>query len=134
MRFGQWLRENRKAKGVSQAALAELVSARGINATAGYISNLEREYYKNQHGEPSRPNEKLVDTIAAVLDASPDDARRAAGYASIDLPMMELDGLRFAPLHAEQYTPEELEELKQTIEISYGIFKRRVEERKKQEG
>lgn len=81
MSFGKWLRVNRKAKGLTQDQLAVQVSARGINTTAGYISNLEREYYKTQFNKPSRPNERLVDTIAEVLGQPLDEARLAAGYA-----------------------------------------------------
>lgn len=130
MHFGKSLYTWRKAKGLTQEDLAVAVA---VNVS--YISNLERNFSATTKSGKPRPSEDLCARFAKVLGRELDEVRLAAGYAPSDQrAMIEVEGLRFAPHHAEQYTPEELEELKQTIEVSYGIFKKRVEERKKREG
>jgi PAS domain S-box-containing protein len=61
VRFGQRLRELRKARGMTQRELADKV---GINFT--YLSKLET-------GVMPRPGEKIILALAKVLDADPDE-------------------------------------------------------------
>ena len=81
MSFGKWLKEKRKAAGFTHDTLAESATGHGVRMSAGYISNIERDYYTNQDGQPSRPSERIVDAIAKALGCPLDEARLAAGYA-----------------------------------------------------
>jgi transcriptional regulator with XRE-family HTH domain len=62
--FGERLRELRKAKGLSQRALADLV---GVNFT--YLSKIENE----KLDFAQFPSEELIRKLAAALDADLDD-------------------------------------------------------------
>jgi transcriptional regulator with XRE-family HTH domain len=73
--FGQWLREARLERGMSQKTLAQ-----SIGVTDSYISLLELERATEQ-GSPIRPSLHLVDAIARTLGMSREEARLAAGYA-----------------------------------------------------
>lgn len=131
MSGGQWLRSKRLAMGLSQGQLAERITDSGYPVTSGYISIIEREYDKNKKGLPTRVNEDLVDAFAKVLHTDVNEARTAFNYApgSSDK-MMNVEGLRFSPLDADQYSEDELKELQDTIRISFEIFKRRIEEKR----
>lgn len=79
--YADLLRRKRKEAGLTQIQLADKVATHGVNVTNGYISTLEREYDAHNNGKIVRPNEKIVETIAKVLDWDIDDARLSAGYA-----------------------------------------------------
>ena len=64
MRFGDRIRELRKAKALGQRALAEKV---GVSFT--YVSKIENE--KLDFGD--YPSEELIGKLAAALDADKDD-------------------------------------------------------------
>lgn len=119
--FGSWLQAKRKAVGLNQTELAER-SRLSKTTISMYEAN-----------KIAQPRFTQLDKIAKALGLGPDKIRKAFMQFNVNAEeqMLEVEGLRFSPLHAEQYTPEELEELKQTIEVSYGIFKKRIEERKK---
>jgi len=85
MRFSEWLKTNRKAAKLSQDKLAERINelgkSFGFSITSAQISNYEREYDKDQDGNPTRPKEKFVELAAQVLSRPIDEAKIAANYA-----------------------------------------------------
>ena len=81
MHFGDWLRERREERGLSQGDLAK---AANDVCTSAYISNLERGVYVGKNGEASRPSVEIVDALAAALNVPLVEARVAAGYAAPD--------------------------------------------------
>lgn len=79
MTFGEWLRKNLNARGVSNAEFA-----RQVNVSPTYIGNLVRDYSPNiTSTRGPRPGEPIVETMAKVLGVSLNEARLAAGYAPI---------------------------------------------------
>lgn len=76
MSFGKWLKEARRCRGLTQAALA---SACDVSDT--YISRLENEHDRTKRGDPVRPALEIVDGLAGALGVSIEEARLVAGYA-----------------------------------------------------
>jgi transcriptional regulator with XRE-family HTH domain len=100
MAYSTYLRNKRESKNLSQQKLADLITARGHNVTAGSISNIERAYYKRQDGSESQPDKMFVILAAEVLE---DD---------VDAALVEAD---YAPLSASK-KPETLSELLEILE------------------
>jgi transcriptional regulator with XRE-family HTH domain len=75
MSFGQWLREERTRRRLSQEELA-----RDVGCTGSYISLLECAKPDRRSGVPLRPSVEVVDAVAAALGVSRREARLAAGY------------------------------------------------------
>lgn len=84
MAFSVYLRSKREAAGMSQQRLADLITARGHNVTAGSISNIERAYYKKQDGSESQPDKSFVINAAEVLNLDVDEALVEADYAPLN--------------------------------------------------
>jgi transcriptional regulator with XRE-family HTH domain len=76
--FGDWLKNKRVARGLSQTNLA---GRSGV--TKGYISNLERNIRQPISNELVKPSPAVVDKLAKALDASTTEARLIAGYAPV---------------------------------------------------
>jgi transcriptional regulator with XRE-family HTH domain len=75
--FATWLREKRKASGLTQK---ELAKAAGDIITDAYISNLETQKDIGKQGAPTRPSLPVVDALAKALRVPVSEARKAAGY------------------------------------------------------
>lgn len=75
MPFSQWLREKRKAAGITQSQLAERV---GVSVS--YVSALERGE-SGATGKDRRPSVEIVDKLARALQLDRDEMRLKAGYA-----------------------------------------------------
>jgi transcriptional regulator with XRE-family HTH domain len=74
--FGQRLKEWREAAGISQAELA-----RRIEASATWVSNLERDFSPTAKGGKPQPSVETCDRIAHALGVKIAHVRIAAGYA-----------------------------------------------------
>lgn len=74
--FGQRLKEWREAAGISQAELA-----RRIEASATWVSNLERDFSPTAKGGKPQPSVETCDRIAHALGVRVAEVRIAAGYA-----------------------------------------------------
>jgi transcriptional regulator with XRE-family HTH domain len=79
MSFGQWLKEARKRRRLSQEGLA-----RAAGCTGSYISLLERAAPDKRSGAALRPSVEVVDAVAAALGVTRREARLAAGYVPPD--------------------------------------------------
>ena len=119
MRFSEWLKTYRKAVGLSQDKLADKVNEIGkpfnFSITSAQISNYEREYDKDQEGNPTRPKEKFVELAAEVLQRPVAEAKLAANYA----PDIKISPIRQPKTPAEFF--EILEELGMEINLDGGI-------------
>ena len=80
MTFGDWLKKQRRAKGLTQEGLA---AAADNVCTGAYISNLERNADIGKDGTPNRPSEEIVEKLARALGVPPNEARLVAGYAPL---------------------------------------------------
>lgn len=76
MSFGEWLREQIKNKGLSNAEVA-----RRAKVSATYVGNLVRNFSPNTKSQTVKPSEEVVENIAFAVGASIDSARLAAGYS-----------------------------------------------------
>jgi len=74
--FGQRLKGWREAAGLSQAELA-----RRIDASATWVSNLERDFSPTAKGGKPQPSVETCDKIAHALGIKIAEVRLAAGYA-----------------------------------------------------
>ena len=109
--FGSWLRDARKAAGLTQEELS--VRAK---CSKSYISMLER-------GDDHQPSAELVDALADALDVGRATARLSAGYASpmqayeVGLPLARrLDHiLRQAPASTRPKIEDALEQMARTL-------------------
>jgi HTH-type transcriptional regulator, competence development regulator len=72
-KVGATLKKMRLEKGMGLQRLADKVGV-----TPGYLSQIE-------HGEGSRPTEKMVSAIAKALGAHPDELLALAGHVAPDL-------------------------------------------------
>ena len=79
MTFGDWLRQQIKESGFSNAEVARRA---GVSPT--YIGNLVRDFSPNTKDGKGRPSEEVVADIAKAFGANTDDARLAAGYAPLE--------------------------------------------------
>lgn len=73
--FGEWVRRWRKAKGLTQQELADMVGK-----TKSYISNIERNEPNPTTNAPIRPRVEVVDKIGKALSKTAAEAREMAGY------------------------------------------------------
>ena len=85
--FGEWVRRWRKAKGLTQQELADMVGVRietviriMVGKTKSYISNIERNEPNPTTKAPIRPRVEVVDKIGKALSKSVAEAREMAGY------------------------------------------------------
>lgn len=81
--FGQWLRQTRRSKGMTQAELAKKA---GYSDT--YISNLERGFVTSETEKTPRPKPETVDALATAMASNREEqrtfifeARAKAGFA-----------------------------------------------------
>ena len=74
--LGNWIKQNRREKEMSQAELGERVGCRGT-----YISEIERAHPHSTTGKPTRPNVELLDKMAELFGENPNIPRRLAGYS-----------------------------------------------------
>lgn len=74
--FGQKLKTWRESAGISQAELA-----RRIDASATWVSNLERDFSPTAKGGKPQPSVETCDKIAHALGVRLAEVRIAAGYA-----------------------------------------------------
>lgn len=81
MTFGEWLREEIKRTGLSNA---EIGRRSGFSPT--YIGNLVRDHNPNTKDGKGRPSEEAVTLIAKATGGNLDDAREAAGYSRLSTP------------------------------------------------
>lgn len=88
MTFGEWLRDQLKAKGMSNAELA-----RRTHLSGTYIGNLVRGFSPNTKSGDIRPSEKVVADIARALEADLDEARYHADYMPSTIKTVGFDGL-----------------------------------------
>ncbi len=79
MTFGNWLKAQRTARGLTQEGLAQ--AAENV-CTGAYISNLERNADIGKDGMPNRPSEEIVEKLALALSIPVNVARLNAGYAA----------------------------------------------------
>lgn len=73
--FGQWLRRNRKDRGLSQEELGKRVGR-----TKQYISGLERAAPHPNTGKPAQVTPDGAKLLAKHLNLPPEEAMRAAGF------------------------------------------------------
>lgn len=76
MTFGEWLRQQIKSKGLSNAEVA-----RRAKVSPTYIGNLVRDFSPNTKDGKGRPSEEVVADIAKAVGGDINEARLAAGYA-----------------------------------------------------
>lgn len=77
MTLGQWLRQRRKEKRLTQAALAAL-----SGVSASYVSTIERQQPHSVSGAKLRPEPNVIAALADALGASRTEALALAGYAA----------------------------------------------------
>jgi transcriptional regulator with XRE-family HTH domain len=84
--FGEWLKTKREQQGLSLQALAEKA---GNVCSASYLARIETDYYFGEKNNPMKPEEATVEKLAAALNQSIDEARKAAGYLPFEASVEE---------------------------------------------
>ena len=75
-KLGEWVRGNRKAKGLT---LEELASRAGMSKQ--YLSIIERAVGQPGTGNPIVPSREIITSICNALNVSPAEPFRLAGHA-----------------------------------------------------
>jgi transcriptional regulator with XRE-family HTH domain len=75
--LGKWIKDNRKAKGLT---LEELASQAGMSKQ--YLSMIERAVGQPGSGNPVVPSRDIIRNICRILHVSPAEPFRLAGYAT----------------------------------------------------
>jgi len=143
MSYGKLLKAGRKEKKMSQGSLAAQITARGHRTTVGTVSNVEREYYVNQDGTPTKPHRKFVVLAAEILEMDVDEALLAAGYAPTSFApgqpqtlaefLERLEALGISNIHFHEHehsTPDELQEALDAVSVAIDVTLRRQQRNK----
>lgn len=83
MNYGKRLRALREERGLSQDRLAELITSRGHRVSGANLSIIERSYDRTKDGSPTRPNRRIVELAAEILNDDVNAALFDAGYSPI---------------------------------------------------
>lgn len=110
--FGKKLRAARKARGLTQHALAELASAAGIDTSNQYIGLLENATPHESSGEPRQPSLELVKFLARELGQSGVEFLYLTGHAGSALHAILLVG----PEQLQHFTDAQREKLGRVLE------------------
>lgn len=128
MSFGEYLRKIRKAAGLSQEKLAELITSKGHNTTPGSISNIERNYYRKQDGSPAQPHKNLVIYAAQVCGADVREALDEADYSvknglrhfsnpSELIAELQRQGIPITHIEAAEWQPDALDRVYESLQL-----------------
>lgn len=114
--FGQWLRQWRKARRLTQSELAA-----EIGFTDAYISAIERNATEKAKGEPIRPSEEFVEKAATALRRPLEEARVLAGYNPSPVPvtLREVESMKIEKWQNGELVPVEVttDKAKQLLEL-----------------
>ncbi len=112
MTFGEWLRQQIKDKGLSNAEVA-----RRAKVSPTYIGNLVRDFSPNTKDGKGRPSEEVVAEIAKAVGGDLNEARLAAGYAPENSASDFDDKVRIAFQDAGNWSNDEKEKILESVRL-----------------